>query len=1130
MDPIGSPPPARDGAHALSRLATAPFLGRNALLSALRVHLEQAARGQGRGILLLGEPGIGKTRCADEVARAAAALGMQGHFTRCHETEGAPGLWPWVQLAEALCACRDEGSLREILEPDLVALAPLLPAEARRLSGADLRGGAPESEARYRLFEALTGMLRRAAGQQPLLLVIDDLQWADPASVLLARFVLREVRQAPIALLCLYRDSEILSEHPLAQPLADLAAESAAFRLDGLAEEDVARFMEHVAGFEVADVLTGAVHAQTGGNPLFLVEVVRLLATEDRLGGPGATPPASAPLPSTVRHTVQRRVASLHPNTRRVLQSATAIGNEFDREILEYTDPAGRDELTRALDEACEARILQPVAEGIARFRFAHHLIREAIYESLPGTERARLHRGVGEAIVSLRSPDLGPHFAELSHHFLIAAPTGTAALAAGFAERGAREAARIFSFEGATQLYEQALRAVDLARADGGDATELERLRCRVRVGLGEVLWQRGERRAARDQYTAAIQAARELGDAALLARAAIGVAGRNDLPMGLPDASVNVLEEALEALPRDDSRVRVRVLANLVRVKYFGEEREQVQRWAEEAVARAERIGHPGTLFAALEAMHYALLVPEGLEQRLRISARLPGLARRSGSIRFEALAHLWRVVDLLELPDVAGADAEIASFERLAREMQQPFYRWLASGFRATRAQMEGRLSEAEQLMTEALRSGGEADSPNALTFFGTQLFHLRHEQGRAGELMATMQKMVTDNPALPVFRIGISLIHAICDRREEARTSFEQVAARDFEDVPRDLHRIPMLTSAASVCAYLGDRRRAALLHEELVRHEGRVFVAGVATYWGGSIDRILGLLEETLGRLDDAISHYESAAELAAKAGAHLLHAHTSCDLARALGARAAPGDGGRAEELLARAADLYRALGVEWRLTDRSLRSARRSAPGTAPPEPPNRIVKRGTRWKIVYRGDAIELAGTKGLDYIARLVESPHRELHVLELAAPDLDPHGPRASEAGSRVTRGGDAGEVLDRRALEGYRRRLRELAAERAECERTREGGRLPALDEEVAFLEREIAAARGLGGRARRAANPVERARKAVYNRIHAALLGLQAAHPGLAVHLERSIRTGTLCSYRPEQETSWLRD
>ena len=339
VDPIASPPHARDAPHALSRLTTAPFLGRNALLSALRVHLEQAARGQGRGILLLGEPGIGKTRCADEVARAAAALGMQVHLARCHETEGAPGLWPWVQLAEALCAGRDEGALREILEPDLVALAPLLPAEARRLGATAPGSSAPESEVRYRLFEALTGMLRRAAEQRPLLLVIDDLQWADPASVLLARFVLREVRQAPIALLCLYRDSEILSEHPLAQPLADLATEAAAFRLDGLEEEDVARFMQHVAGFEVADVLAGAVHAQTGGNPLFLVEVVRLLATEDRLGGPGAPTPASAPLPSTVRHTIQRRVASLHPNTRRVLQSATVIGTEFDREILRAHRP-----------------------------------------------------------------------------------------------------------------------------------------------------------------------------------------------------------------------------------------------------------------------------------------------------------------------------------------------------------------------------------------------------------------------------------------------------------------------------------------------------------------------------------------------------------------------------------------------------------------------------------------------------------------------------------------------------------------------------------------------------------------------------------------------------------------------
>jgi hypothetical protein len=186
--------------------------------------------------------------------------------------------------------------------------------------------------------------------------------------------------------------------------------------------------------------------------------------------------------------------------------------------------------------------------------------------------------------------------------------------------------------------------------------------------------------------------------------------------------------------------------------------------------------------------------------------------------------------------------------------------------------------------------------------------------------------------------------------------------------------------------------------------------------------------------------------------------------------------------------------------------------------------------VKRGKRWQIVYLGDAIELPDTKGLDYIARLVESPHREFHVLELSAAGLDPPGARASDAGMRVTRGGDAGELLDARALEGYRRRLRELAAERAAGERDRDAARIAAIDEEVGFLERELAAAGGLRGRPRLAASSVERARKAVSNRIRATLLGLQAAHPRLAHHLERSIRTGTLCSYRPEQEVAWLRE
>ena len=1134
------PTSRRTPSEALSRLVSVPFLGRETLLDGVRAHLARAAHGAGSGILLVGEPGIGKTRCADELVRSAGELALRVHRARCHQTGGAPALWPWVQLTRSLCDGLDEASLRRVLGPDLEALGVLLPAVAGRLGTVVEARGALDADDRFKLFEAVGQILKRAAREAPLLLVIDDLQWADPASVLLARFVLREISETPCALLALYRDTETLPDHPLAEPLADLAAESASFRLAGLTQQDVSEFVRYVAGFEVPAVLSSAIHAQTAGNPLFVLEVVRLLASENRLGTQDAPTFATTPLPSTVRHTLRRRLEALRPETRRVLERAAAIGSEFDREVIEHVDLVNREETSRALDEAHKARILLSVSEAGSRYRFVHDLIREVAYESLVGSERARVHRAIGESIALLRASDLPPHLAELAHHFLMAESTGSAAKAAGFAADAARHAAAGFSFEEATRLYEQALRAADLAGAttNGDDDGAIARLRCRARLGLGEVHWQTGERRLAREQHMTAVELARELGDAVLLARAAIGLSGLNDLPMDVPTGPAAPLEEALTILPREDSQIRVRVLSNLVRTRYFAEKRDTIDEWAREAVEIAERIAAPGTLFTALDSLHYARLVPEGLEERLAISARLPDLARRSGSARLAAFAHLWRAVDLLELPDLIGADAEIAGLDRLSKQLRQPFYRWIARGFRATRAQMSGRLSDAESLLTEAFRWGREAESPNAFIFFGTQLFHLREEQGRADELLGLMAKIVAESPALPVFRIGIPLIHALGDRREEARDSFEQVAAADFQDVPHDLHRIPMLTSAATVCGYLGDRRRAALLLRELSAHEGRVLVAGVATYWGGSIDRSLGQLEEVLGNLDTAIAHYEFAAEIALRAAANLIHAHTLCDLARALRSRAGASDAERASKIEEVAAGLYRRMGVEWRLargggmlawSDAGPAGRGSTAMLVVEALSPNRFVERAGRWEILYAGRAIELTNSRGLAYIARLLESPEVDLHVLELAGADSENRTRLDFDAGLSISRGGDAGELIDPQAIKDYRRRLLEIAAERDECERTRDRSGLTALDEEVAFLERQITVARGRGGRSRRAASPVERARKAVSNRIRAALRRIRAEHPPLAHHLERSIRTGTHCAYRPEFETVWLR-
>jgi tetratricopeptide (TPR) repeat protein len=1124
---VAEAPPDRPAADTLGRRSAIPFVGRTPLVSAVHAAFEGTRSGRGHALLLLGEAGIGKTRMADEIARLGQARGVRPVGARCHEMQGAPALWPWIQIVRQLCAGLEPTARDRLLGDDATPLTTLLPELAQTKPQAPSSQALHEGDDRYRLFESVTTLLRRAASEAPLLVVLDDLHWSDPASVLLARFAIRELRRDPVIFVGLYRDTDVDPGGPLHRALGDLGLEAEVFRLEGLDSSEVARFVEHVAGFEVSGVLSAALHAQTGGNPFFLVEVLHLLASEGRLGSPDAPTPEAIPLPLSVRHTLQRRLDVLPPNTLAILEQAAVLGSEFDLETLEVAIQRA-DGLTSALEEASSARLIQRIPGNPGRFRFVHDLIRETLDAGLSIGDRARLHRRAADAIVKTRSATLEHHYAGLAHHYLESASTGTAREAVDFAMRGAARASASFSFELAVQLFGRALRALDFLDAESGASTESEGTRARVLIDMGHVLWQSGQRGEARATHQAAADLARRLDDPSLLAQAAIGLSGRNDVPMDFPDESVRLMEQALEALPRSDSRLRVRLLAHLVRAKYFGDGRERLLEWAREAVAIAARLDDPGARFAALEALHYALLVPAHLEERLIVSKQLPELARRTGSLRFEALGWLWRAFDLLQVPDVAGADAAIASFEEAALSLRQPFYEWLATGLRATRAQMDGRLDEAERLIFRAFELGQRADSPNALPFFGTQLFHLRVAQGRADELMPVMQKIVEESPAMPVFRIGIPLLHVFADRREEARRSFEQVAAHDFEDVPDDLHRLPMLTSAAAVCAYLGDTRRAEILLQALRQEEGRIVIAGVATYWEGPIDRSLGQLEETLDRLDEAERHFASAARDAARAGARLIEAHTLSDRARVLRLRQAPDDGVLAAQLEERAGAIYRELGVEPERPTAACQTRRATAPTESKP-PSNRFIRQARSWMLEYEGIRVELPDSKGLAYLQRLVASPDQDVHVVELIAPDAG-----ADTSSSSATRAGRLSEssieVLDKEALRSYRARLQELESLRDEAERDHDLARLASLDTEREQIESELRTAFGLAGRPRSVSDPTERARKAVYNRIRASTRRIEQVHPALGRHLGRSVRTGTTCCYRPDRPTVWLLD
>ena len=346
--------------------------------------------------------------------------------------------------------------------------ARIVPEIGDRLRGLDPpSAGDPDTE-RYALFEAVAAVLAGAAGTAPVVLLLDDLQWADAASLLLLRHVLRGTGPAPLMVLGTVRDAELDTGHPLTDALADLRRDNLVVRVavEGLDETATAALVTSWAGSTAPDDFVSAIYAETEGNPFFVQEVLRHLfesgAIERGLDGliaTGATLP-DVGIPEGVREVVLSRLARLPAATQSALTTAALIGREFDLGVLTAASDAKEDELLDALDEAVAARVIEEVGGAGERYRFAHALIRATLADSISVGRRARFHFRIGAAIEE-RDPD---DVEALVHHYEVAA-AGGAAKAVQYAERAARDALAQLAYEDGIRHAQRGLRALDLVQ-----------------------------------------------------------------------------------------------------------------------------------------------------------------------------------------------------------------------------------------------------------------------------------------------------------------------------------------------------------------------------------------------------------------------------------------------------------------------------------------------------------------------------------------------------------------------------------------------------------------------------------------------------------------------------------------
>jgi hypothetical protein len=1053
---------------------------------------------------------MGKTRLAEEVAAHARRAKADVLWGRAWEGAGAPALWPWVQILRSWIETREPGELRAELGANGGTIAHVVPELLERLP--DLAVPAlPEGEAgHFRLLDAVVSTLRRVSRNRALVLVLDDLHWADESSLELLHLVARQAAAAPILIIGTVRDTDVARNDARARIIGRLAREGASNVLQGFAADDVRALVAQTTGIAPSPSLVAAVLERTDGNPLFVREIARLLIDDGPVDAPGTQAGWVRQIPAGIQETIRRRLERLPSGCAAVLARAAVLGRDFELRVLDRMRASASEPLALdVIDAAVEARLVAPAASAPGRLRFAHALVRETLYADLPAAERVRLHRAAGRALEDVHRADLAPHLAELAHHFLVAAVDGDADRARGYAVAAARRALELRAYDEAARLYEQALAA--LALVPGLAEAEAARRRTELLLALADARSMASDDRRARDTYFEVAEMADRLGLAEPLARAAFGAGGRGDMG-GVPDPRlIALLERALAVLGATGSALRSRVQSRLSgALTLVPGTRERRMQLTEEAIRAAEEAHDPDALALALVGRQLALCGPGRIQDRLALSDRMVRVAQGEGSRESHAFSLLWRYIALLEAGDVQAADQTMQEFAAIAEELRQPVYQVHVAGWRAMRALLDGRLAEAEPLIGAMLSAGAHAHAMNTQMRYVSQMFVLRREQGRLEEMAGAILAIVTAVPAIPSLRAGAAVAALDTGRVGEARTHFEFLARDDFADFPRDFAWPGGMAQLALVCAGLSDGRRAALLYELLLPDAERNLVIGVAEACEGSAGRFLGMLAAVQERYAEAAHHFEAALAMNARMGARPALAHTQREYAAMLLRRGDAGDRDRAEALLAEAMRAYSDLGMQTYF-ERAAALAPPARPVDGAAAAAHVLRREGDSWLIGYGGASFRLKDAKGLRYIARLLRDPQQELHVVDLAgAVDL---------------REGDAFAAPDAEARRAYTRRLDDLRDQLEEAESFGDIGRAAALQGEIDAIASELAAAYGLRGA--RARGGAERVRKAVTKCIRDQIAKIGRADEALGRHLANAIRTGTFCAYVPERPVDW---
>ena len=895
-----------------ARLAVHPavgVVGREAEMTTTTRALKRVAAGGGREVLLVsGEAGLGKTTLVAEAARSAFKDGACVLFGHCEEDLSTPYQLFVEALGHYVTFAPEEALLSHVAAHGS-ELCRLVPALASRIPDLPASKATDTDTERFLLFAAVVGLLGAASHHQPVVVVFDDLQWADKGSLLLLRHLASADPAMRVLVLGTYRDSELSNASALVDALAALRRHEGVSRLNlvGLDDTGVMALMEAGAGHRLDEAAVGLAHAisrETDGNPFFVSEVLRNLVETGAIGqdseGHWVAEDSldTTALPDSVREVIGARVLRLGKEAGRVLSVASVIGRDFDLDLLARATKTDEDDLLDILDAAAAAALVREGADT-GRYAFAHALIGRTLYEDMGHNRRARAHRQVAEALEALCGDRPGARVSELARHWIAATQPIDLAKAIEYSRQAGDAALAALAPADALRHYAQALDLYpQLSHPDPAIGIDLA-------IGLGTAQRQAGDP-ASRGTLLEASRRAADLNDTERLVAAVLA----NDRGLmtrgGSTDTDkVAVLEMALARLPAEGPH-RALVLATLCAELTLGSPLETRRALADEAIAIANACGDDAVMVRVLNHLFLPLIVPSMLEESVVRTADALERAERVADPVLLFWAAGWRGEAANRAGDLDESDRCLNLMGALAEDLNQPMFSWIHKIWCAQRSLIAGDIDQGEQLANEALQIGTDGGEPDATLFYGGQLLYVVWQRGTVVDLIPLLDQSGADMADVPRQTIyaGKAMAHADAGQLDEARHLLSELATRGF-DFPIDMNWTMAMVYCAEAAIECQDTRYAGPLFDHLVPWADQWSSTSIISQ--GPISHYLGGLATVLGRYGEADTHFALAAASSARAGAKFFAARTDLSWGRMLAQRNGPGDAEEARRLLTQA-------------------------------------------------------------------------------------------------------------------------------------------------------------------------------------------------------------------------------